>query len=131
MSNIKETLKNVGKHVWELFKASVPAGLMFLCASLVLLVLTLKGEKIEWNNTNLLWSLACGLGGLAYTGLVMWANGGQHYEMLVSGNMKRIASGGMKISSHKEEKEYRPWRGFVCGAVIAIFTVLAGILMTA
>ena len=70
MSNIKETLKNVGKHVWELFKASVPAGLMFLCASLVLLVLTLKGEKIEWNNP---WAKSLSIAGSI--GFYCWQTG--------------------------------------------------------
>ena len=132
MSNIKETLKNVGKHVWELFKASVPAGLMYLCASLILLVLTLKGEKIEWNNTNLLWSIVCCVGGLAYTGLVMWANGGQHYEMLVSGNIKRVTAekygSSYKISSHVEAKEYRAWKGFVIGCFLAIGPIITAII---
>jgi hypothetical protein len=37
----------------------------------------------------------------------------------------------IQISVHKEVEEYRDWKGFVCGAVIAVFTVLFGILMEA
>ena len=52
--------------------------------------------------------------------------------MLVSGNMKRMSAdaldGGFKMSSHKEAKEYRIWKGFAIGAFTAIFTLIIGIL---
>ncbi len=132
MAEVKKTLKKIGRYVWELFKDSVPAGFMFLCASMVLLMLTMKGEKIEWNNTSLIWTIVCGVGALAYTALISWAMGGQGYEMLVSGNIKRTASDakGMsyKMSGHKEWKEYRDWKGFAIGGFLAILPIVTAII---
>ena len=79
----------------------------------------LCNEKLEWNNTNIAWTVVCILGGAAYNALMAWAHGGSHYEMLVSGNVKRMSAeqfeGGYKMSSHKEAKEYRIWKGFAIG----------------
>jgi cytochrome bd-type quinol oxidase subunit 2 len=132
MADVKKKLKKFGRYTWELFKDALPSLFMYLCASMILLMLTLRGEKIEWNNNKLMWSIVCAVGGLAYTGLIMWACGGQHYEMLVSGNIKRATADayGMsyKISSHKEAKEYREWKGFVIGAFMAILPIVTAIV---
>lgn len=132
MANVKKALKKFGRYAWELFKDALPSLFMYLCASMILLMLTLKGEKIEWNSTKLAWTVVCGLGGLAYTALMMWAVGGQHYEMLVSGNIKRSTAEtyGMayKISSHKEAKEYRDWKGFAIGGFMAIVPIITAII---
>lgn len=125
---IQSTAKRFGRYVWELFKGSLPATFMYFCAGTVLMMLTMKGETLQWNGTALAWTLVCGIAAAAYDGLISWANGGTHYEMLVSGNIKRASEaefeGGYRMSSHKLAKEYRVWKGFVMGAFIAAWTVL-------
>lgn len=132
---IKKVLKKFGRQVWELFKISIPSTFMYFCAGTILMMLTLRGETIDWTSKDVAWTVVCILGGSAYAALLAWANGGSHYEMLVSGNMKRISAdaldGGFKMSSHKEAKEYRIWKGFAIGAFTAIFTLLMGILFGA
>lgn len=132
---MKKILKKIGRHAWELFKACIPAALMYFCAGTVLWMLTMKGDSATdytWDNTKLIWTIVCIVVAGAYNGLIGFAQGGTAYEMLVSGNMKRMSAadfeGGYKISSHKEAKEYRPWKGFVSGAYIALFTIAAGIV---
>lgn len=129
---IKKKLKKFGRYLWDLFKASLPIAFMFFCAGTVLMMLTMKGEKIEWNGKVLTWTLVCGIGGAAYDALVSWANGGTHYEMLVSGNVKRISEEqmgeGYRISSHKESKEYRVWKGFAIGALAAVWALMFGLI---
>jgi hypothetical protein len=75
------------------------------------------------------------VGAVAYNSLAAWANGGMHYEMLVSGNVKRSAvdayGNQYKMSNHKIVKEYRVWKGFAIGAFTAILPILFGILLGA
>ena len=129
---IKKSLKRFGIYVWELFKASLPSSFMYCCAGTVLMMLTIKGETLTWTSKEVAWAVVCILGGAAYNALMAWANGGSQYEMLVSGNVKRMSAeqfeGGYKISSHKEVKEYRVWKGFVFGAFSALLTIVIGIL---
>ena len=130
-NTFKKTMKKFGRYVWELFKVSLPTGLMYCCAGTILLMLTMKESAVEWNNQSLLWTIVCVVGGAGYNALMAWANGGMHYEMLVSGNVKRMSAeqfeGGYKMSSHKEAKEYRVWKGFAIGAFIAILPLFFGI----
>ena len=132
---IKKALKKFGRQMWELFKISIPTTFMFFCAGTILMMLTLQGETPDWTSKDVVWTVVCIIGGSAYAALLAWANGGSHYEMLVSGNMKRMSEdaldGGFKISSHKEAKEYRVWKGFAIGAFTAIFTLVIGILFGA
>ena len=132
MSDVKKKIKKIGRHVWEMFKDALPSIFMYACAGWVLLVVALKNEKWEWDTSSITWSIACAVVALAYTGLLMWGIGGQHYEMLVSGNIKRTAAdaNGMsyKISSHKEAKEYREWKGFAIGGFLAIIPIVAAIV---
>ena len=131
MKNVKNSLKKFGRNVWELFKGSLPTSFMYCCAGSILLMLTMRGESVQWTSKELLWTVVCILGGAAYNGLMAWANGGSHYEMLVSGNVKRMSAeqfdGGYKISSPKEAKEYRVWKGFAMGAFSALLTLVLGI----
>ena len=96
------------------------------------MMLVIKGEKVDWTSTDITWTVVCILGGAAYNALAAWANGGSHYEMLVSGNVKRMSSeafeGGYKMSNHKEAKEYRAWKGFAFGAFSALIAIVFGIL---
>lgn len=136
MATFKKNLKKFGRYVWEFFKNSLPAVLMFFTAGAVLMMLTMKGSSdgLEetstpaWNNMALVWTIVCGVVACAYEGLLMYAYGGTHYEMLVSGNLKRTSELGYRDSKHKEEKEYRAWKGFVVGAFVAIYTVVFGII---
>ena len=130
---IKKSLKKFGRYVWELFKTSLPSGFMYCCAGTILMMLTMKGETLTWTGTEVAWAVVCIIGGVAYNALMAWASGGAQYEMLVSGNVKRMSAaqfeGGYKMSNHKEAKEYRVWKGFVFGAMTAVLTILFGILM--
>ena len=130
--NFKKTMKKAGRQAWELFKASIPSAIMYFCAGTVLLMLTMKQDEMFWDGTKLAWTLVCGLVAMAYDGLVTYAQGGNAYEMLVSGNMKRVSErefeGGYKISSHKYAKEYRDWKGFAIGGFIALYAIITGII---
>lgn len=132
---MKKKLKSFGRYVWELFKLSLPCAFMYCCAGTILMMLTIKGENPVWTAKEVTWVVVCILGGSAYTALLAWAHGGTNYEMLVSGNMKRMSmdafDGGFKMSSHKEVKEYRAWKGFAFGGFIAIVTLVIGILFGA
>ena len=133
MSNVKNTLKKIGRQAWELFKGSFPSLLMYFCAGSVLMMITMKGDNaFQWNNTKLTWTLVCIIVAGGYNALVTYAQGGNAYEMLVSGNMKRVSAEkygeGYKISSHKEAKEYRAWKGFVMGGYAALFPIIVGIV---
>ena len=129
---IKKSLKKFGRYVWELFKSSIPSTFMYCCAGTILLMLTIKGETLVWTSKEVAWVVVCIIGGAAYNALMAWASGGSQYEMLVSGNVKRMSAaqfdGGYKMSSHKEVKEYRVWKGFVVGAMTALLTIVFGIL---
>ena len=129
---IKRTLKKFGRYVWELFKVSLPSTFMYCCAGTILMLLTFKSDPLVWTSKEVAWAVVCIIGGAAYNALMAWANGGAQYEMLVSGNLKRISEeqfeGGYKMSSHKEAKEYRVWKGFAFGAFSALFTIVLGIL---
>ena len=131
-NTFKKKMRKFGRYVWEFFKAALPATFMYFCAGTILLMLTMKGEVVEWNSKNIMWTVVCILGGAGYNALMSWAPGGSHYEMLVSGNVKRLSAeqfdGGYKMSNHKEAQEYRVWKGFVIGGFCALFPLLFGIL---
>ena len=135
MATFKKKLKFVCGYVCSLFKASVLPSIMYFCASAILMMLVIKGDKIDWTSTDITWTVVCILGGAAYNALAAWANGGSHYEMLVSGNVKRSSvdayGNEYKISSHKIAKEYRVWKGFVVGAFTAILPIVFGIILGA
>ncbi len=135
MAAVKEKIKAFFNYVWVLFKASVPAGMMYICAGMVLMMVCLTQNALAWNAKNITWAVIINLVVAGYNLLMAWANGTTNYEMLVSGNVKRLSAdefgGGYKISSHKEEKEYRPWKGFAIGAFIAVFPIIFGILLGA
>lgn len=132
MKTFKRIMATIGKHAWEYFKCSIPAALIYACAGSVLMMLTWKDEKLVWDSMSIVWTCVCLLAAAAYDGLVTYAQGGTGYENLVSGNIKRRTADeygdGYRISRHKEEKEYRVWKGFVIGGVIAIFPVVFGII---
>ena len=133
MSKVTKKLRRFGRYTWEMFKGALPALLVYLCMGLVLIMLGVKGEDdYAWDSRKTTWTSVCWVCSLAYNGLLAFAQGGNHYEMLVSGNVKRMSmdeyGNGYKISTHKEAKEYRPWKGFAIGGWIGIFAVIAGIV---
>ena len=135
MANFKKKLKFIGGYVWVLFKSSILSSFMYFCAGSILMMLVMKGKEVDWSNNDILWTVVCILGGAGYNALASWATGGSHYEMLVSGNVKRSAydayGNPYKMSGHKIAQEYRPWKGFVVGAFTAIAPIVFGILLGA
>ncbi len=131
-NQVKKKLKKIGRYTWELFKSSILTTIMYLCAGMILMMLTLRGETVTWGGKKVLWTVLCLVGAAAYQMLASWAMGGTQYEMLVSGNVKRSTydayGNEYRMSSHKEAKEYRPWKGFVIGGFVAIFTIVFGII---
>lgn len=131
MDTFKMKMKNFWRLVWQLFKTSLPATFMYFCAGTILLMLTMRGKTITWTGKKLAWTIVCGVAAAAYNALVSWANGGSQYEMLVSGNVKRTRmaddGSGFRMSSHKEVKEYRAWKGFAAGGMTAVWTLFVGI----
>ena len=113
MANVKKKLKYFGGYVWEMTKASLPGIFMYLCAGAIMMMLILRGKEennfISWTTMNKVWVAVCMVAAAAYNGLICYAHGGSHYEMLVSGNIKRATTdmygNEYKISSHKEAKE--------------------------
>ena len=133
MGKVKKFFKKIGGQIWEFIKSSFPATLMYLCAGASLLVFTMKGDNpYAWDQDKLIWIVICSLVVIAYNCLLAYGEGGQAYEMLVSGNMKRKSAlqygDELRISVHKEVKEYRVWKGFAIGAVCGLFTMIAGII---
>ncbi len=133
-NQVKKKLKKIGRQTWELFKGSILATVMYVCASMILMMITLRGETVVWNGSKITWTIVCIVAVAAYQALVSWANGGNQYEMLVSGNVVRRSTvdaygNEYKMSTHKEAKEYRAWKGFATGGFIALMPVLFGILL--
>ena len=137
MAEVKKTFKKVGRQIWELFKGSVPSGLMFACAGAVLVILTLKGEitELKWDATKITWTAVCIVVATVYAALMSYLNGGNAYEMLVTGNVKRMSEdsmeGGYKMSKYVPAKEYRVWKGFAIGGFMAIIPLVSGLIFGA
>ncbi len=131
-NEVRKKMKKFGRYTWELFKSSILPTIMYLCAGAIIMMLTMKKE-VDWSGKKIAWTVVCIVVAAAYHALVSWANGGTQYEMLVSGNVKRSTydayGNEFKMSTHKEAKEYRPWKGFVSGAFTALFAVFFGILL--
>lgn len=130
---MKNKLKRIGRQIWELFKGSLLVTIMYCCAGSILMMLTTKGEKITWGASSITWTIVCIVGAAAYQALASWANGGNHYEMLVSGNVRRSATdaygNAYKMSNHKEAKEYRPWKGFATGGFVALIPIVFALIL--
>ncbi len=139
MANVKKKLKWFGRYVWEIVKASLPSLFMYICAGLIMFMLMSPKSnsensdfKMVWKTSTLVWTIVCVVAAVAYNGVICWVHGGTHYEQLVSGNIKRSTEDAYgnpyKISSHKEAKEYRVWKGFTFGGITAILTIATGIV---
>ncbi len=132
MNGFKKLMKTIGKQLWEFCKSAFPSWLMYDCAGCVLMILTFQGDKLIWDGTSILWTCVCVVAAAAYNGMLAFAQGGSGYEMLVSGNVIRRSANeygdGYRISKHREEKEYRAWKGFAVGGVIALFPLVFGLI---
>lgn len=140
MAKMKELLKVVWANVWHILKSSFLSLIFYGIASSILFMCLINEE---WtgpiadglNGSRIAWIVIGIILTAAYNAMVVFANGGKGYEMLVSGNMKRLSAerlgSQINISIHKEVEEYRDWKGFACGAVVAIFVVLFAIIMQA
>ena len=129
MSNFKTKWKVFWRLVGECFFRSLTPAAMYFVASVVLMLIQAKVKAVS---TTVVWACVCGICALAYNGLLMWVCGGSHYEMLVSGNMKRRSAMQMgselNITSYKYQKEYRPWKGFAIGAFASLLLVVGAIV---
>lgn len=132
MGTATKKLKAFGGQAWQLFKWSIPSALMYICAGTMLMMFTLDDDQMVWDSGKLMLTIVFGLAAVAYNALVTYGFGGTGYEMLVSGNVKRVSmddyGGGFKISSHKYVQEYRVWKGFTIGAFTALYTLVFGVL---
>ena len=140
MAKAKQKMKKFGRYVWEIVKAGLPATFMYLCAGLIMFMLICKTDaeaevsefQIVWKTSTIAWSIVAIVAAVAYNALICWAHGGSHYEQLVSGNVKRstedLYGSAYKMSSHKEAKEYRVWKGFTFGIITSLLTIVAAIV---
>ena len=134
MANFKRKFKFYAGYVWQLIKDALPSGIMYICAGSILMMAALKVSEgsITFKSSAVVWMVISITAAVAYNALMMWANGGQQYEMLVTGNVRRqseqMYGEGYKISKYKEAKEYRIWKGFVVGGLIAVFSIVVGIV---
>lgn len=132
MAKFKRMLGIIGRQIWELFKSSIVPALMFFFASSVLLLVIMYDSDVSWNSNKMIWTVVLGVVTTAYMGFIMYKQGGDAYEMLVSGNIKRMSAGdengGYIISKHKYAKEYRPWKGFGVAAFAIILPVVTGLI---
>ena len=129
MAKLKAVVKKIWEYVWDCFKGSFMASFTYVIASMILLMLTVKeGAKYSEQMT---WCAVVIVLALVYNGLLSWNYGATNFEMLVSGNMKRVSAEKFgteyKISSHKYVKEYRPWKGFAMGAFSLVLPLIASI----
>ena len=140
MSEMKTKMKTIRANLWELIKTAFPITLMYFLVGMILIMITMQpstdvnGEStgLQWDSSKLIWTILLDIAAVLYTGVIVWAAGGSHYEMLVAGNVKRNAAEkygiNYKISKHKEEQEYRPWKGFGIGALIGLLPLVFGIV---
>ena len=92
MTKVKAVSKKIGRELWEAFKSSLPAAMMSFCAGTVLWMITMDEDALAWDSKKLIWTLVCVGVAAIYNVFITYAQGGQGYEMLVSGNMKRSSA---------------------------------------
>lgn len=133
MEDFKQMIKGFFAYVWECIKGSFLAGTTYVMAGAILAMLALQEGRVF--SEQMTWSVVVIVLALAYNALLAWGYGGTNYEMLVSGNMKRMSAAqygdGYKISSHSYVKEYRVWKGFVMGAFSCLLAVVFAIIFGA
>ncbi len=132
MAKVKQTFKSIGRQIWELFKGGITGTLMYACAGAILAILTLKTSDIHWDSGKIAWTVVCIVVATAYAGFMAYAHGSVAYDMLVTGNVRRLSvsdeSEGYKMSTHVFQKEYRAWKGFAMAAFMMIIPLVCGII---
>lgn len=132
MATMKSKWKSVREHAKALFKAILPSMLMYFCAGSVLMLFTMDKEALTWDGGKLAWTIACVSIACLYNGFLAFMQGGDGYDMLVTGNVLSrsmdVVEGGYKMSKYKPVKEYRVWKGFASGAYISVFIIFAGLV---
>lgn len=133
MSVQKKKSSLFGRVIKDLLANSFTPILMNACMSMILLMIV--SNKIE-NETltqsgMFIWGAVMGLVALGYNGVFLYMVGGNQYEMLVSGNMKRSSSTQLTMNKYVEEKEFRFYKGFLYGFVVSIPLIVSGILLGA
>lgn len=128
MANNKKKETLVGGYLKHLSGRGLIVMLMYFSVSAIVMMISMQDEKLSYNKMMIVWGIGFALM-VAYNFFFTWVNAGADYEMLVSGNMKRLSTGGekLKISSHKVYKEYRPWKGVVYGVFPAVFSIIFGL----
>lgn len=133
MGNFKNTMQKFWQYAWDCIKGSALTFFMMLPANFFLLGFAFKEGMVH--SERMTWCIVAIVVLLAYNAVVVWMYGGTNFEMLVSGNMKRMSAmeygHEYRISAHKYAKEYRVWKGFAMGACISIFGIVFGILFGA
>ena len=131
MAKSKSAFGKIWQWVWECFKRSLLPLVMYITSSFVLVVFTFDQQKATDGLTTTRFWLCFGFGlfAVVYGAIMAFVEGGNGYDMLVAGNMKRrVEGGGLKMSKHKEEKEYRDWKGFAIGGFMAIIPIVTAIV---
>lgn len=129
--SFKKGMQKFWAYTWELLKMSFAPLFMYVAMSL-LLVLLAFGKSLKFSTTGVVWWVVSLCAVLAYNGLTAYIQGSSGFEMLVSGNMRRMSEmnmdGGFKMSRYREVKEYRAWKGFVVGGILAVFSIVGAII---
>ncbi len=129
--SFKKKMQKFGRYTWELIKSALPTLLMYVCMSLIALML-MMGKEMKFEPVRVVWWAVCLVAVIAYNAVMSYGQGGMGFEMLVSGNLRRMTDqdleNGYKMSRYKLVKEYRPWKGFVVGGILAIFPIVSGII---
>ena len=131
MAKSKSAFGKIWQWVWECFKRSLLPLVMYITSSFVLVVFTFDQQKATDGLTTTRFWLCFGFGlfAVVYGAIMAFVEGGNGYDMLVAGNMKRRVEGeGLKMSKHKEEKEYRDWKGFAIGGFIALINLVVSLV---
>lgn len=110
----------------ECMKRSVTPYVMYLFMSLLML----SAQVITITALNLVLSITCIVIGAMYNAHLAYNYGAKHYDSYMTGCLHRqnqafgISSGG----DHREEMEYRPYKGFLIGFFTAMPVIIFGIL---
>ena len=130
MSNVRKKENPIVGWIKHLLGRSAVVMLMYFAVSAAIVMLSMQGETLQYGKMMTVWGIGFAIL-IAYNFFFAWVNAGADYEMLVSGNLKRRSLGEgatLNISSHKEYKEYRPWKGFVYASLPALFALFAAII---
>lgn len=129
--SFKKSMKKFGAYVWDFFKMSLAPLFMYVAMSLILVMLTM-GKSLKYTPSNVAWWIVSLVAVIAYNALVSYMQGSVSFEMLVSGNLRRMTEqdleSGYKRSRYKAVKEYRVWKGFVVGGILAILPLVGNIV---